>query len=99
MSVKKLVIDRDNSNRRLDNYLMSILFDLPKSKIYSMIRKGEIRINSGRAKPSSKILEGDNLRLPPYINIPTKDNVFIPNKLKELIKKSIILLYRSPSLP
>ena len=90
MSVKKLVIDRDNSNRRLDNYLMSILFDLPKSKIYSMIRKGEIRINSGRAKPSSKILEGDNLRLPPYINIPTKDSVFIPNKLKDLIKKSII---------
>ena len=90
MSVKKLVIDRDNSNRRLDNYLMSILFDLPKSKIYSMIRKGEIRINSGRAKPSSKILEGDNLRLPPYINIPTKDSVFIPNKLKDLIKNSII---------
>ena len=73
MSVKKIVIDVDNSNRRLDNYLMSVLFDIPKSKIYSMIRKGEIRINSGRVKPSSKIQSGDNLRLPPYITIPSKD--------------------------
>ena len=90
MSVKKIVIDVDNSNRRLDNYLMSLLFDIPKSKIYSMIRKGEIRINSGRVKPSSKIQSGDNLRLPPYITIPLKDKVYIPEHLKALIKKSII---------
>ena len=90
MSVKKIVIDIDNSNRRLDNYLMSVLFDIPKSKIYSMIRKGEIRINSGRAKPSSKIQSGDNLRLPPYITIPSKDKIFIPEHLKVLIKKSVI---------
>jgi len=87
MSVKKIVIDVDNSNRRLDNYLMSLLFDIPKSKIYSMIRKGEIRINSGRVKPSSKIQSGDNLRLPPYITIPLKDKVYIPEHLKALIKK------------
>ena len=90
MSVKKIVIDVDNSNRRLDNYLMSVLFDIPKSKIYSMIRKGEIRINSGRVKPSSKIQSGDNLRLPPYITIPSKDKIFIPEHLKVLIKKSVI---------
>ena len=86
MSVKKIVIDSDNSNRRLDNYLMSVLFDMPKSKIYSMIRKGEIRINSGRVKPSSKIQAGDNLRLPPYIVIPSKDEVYIPENLKVLFK-------------
>ena len=90
MSVKKIVIDSDNSNRRLDNYLMSVLFDMPKSKIYSMIRKGEIRINSGRVKPSSKIQAGDNLRLPPYIVIPSKDEIYIPENLKVLLKKSVI---------
>ncbi|MDA8982274.1 RluA family pseudouridine synthase [Gammaproteobacteria bacterium] len=90
MSVKKIVIDSDNSNRRLDNYLMSVLFDMPKSKIYSMIRKGEIRINSGRVKPSSKIQAGDNLRLPPYIVIPSKGEVYIPENLKVLLKKSVI---------
>ena len=54
MSVKKIVVDEDSSKRRLDNYLLTLLFDLPKSKIYSMIRKGEVRINSGRVKPSTK---------------------------------------------
>jgi 23S rRNA pseudouridine955/2504/2580 synthase len=41
-------------------------------------------------KPSSKIQSGDNLRLPPYITIPLKDKVYIPEHLKALIKKSII---------
>ena len=67
MSVKKLHIDKDNSNRRIDNYLMSIYKDLPKSKIYSMIRKGEIRVNSGRIKPMHKLNENDLIRIPPYL--------------------------------
>ena len=47
MPVKKLEVDNDNTDRRLDNYLLSIFRDIPKSKIYSIIRKGEVRVNSG----------------------------------------------------
>ncbi len=90
MSVKKIVVDEDSSKRRLDNYLLTLLFDLPKSKIYSMIRKGEVRINSGRVKPSTKIDTGDEIRLPPYISIPTKDEVRIPDSLKKTISQAII---------
>jgi len=90
MSVKKIVINTDQTGRRLDNFLMSILFDLPKSKIYSMIRKGEIRINSGRVKPNTKLNKDDKLRLPPYIQIPTKEKVFISDNKKKLIKNSVI---------
>jgi len=90
MSVKKIVVDEDSSKRRLDNYLLTLLFDLPKSKIYSMIRKGEVRINSGRVKPSTKINVGDEIRLPPYINIPRKDEVRIPDSLKKTISQAIL---------
>ena len=90
MSVKKIVVDEDSSKRRLDNYLLTLLFDLPKSKIYSMIRKGEVRINSGRVKPSTKINAGDEIRLPPYINIPRKDEIRIPDSLKKTISQAII---------
>lgn len=90
MSVKKIVVDEDSSKRRLDNYLLTLLFDLPKSKIYSMVRKGEVRINSGRVKPSTKIDTGDEIRLPPYINIPRKDKVRIPDSLKKTISQAII---------
>ena len=67
MSVKNLVIDEDNNNRRLDNYLISILKNVPKSKIYKIIRKGEVRINSSRVKASYKVKVGDKLRIPPNI--------------------------------
>jgi 23S rRNA pseudouridine955/2504/2580 synthase len=90
MSVKKIVVDEDSSKRRLDNYLLTLLFDLPKSKVYSMVRKGEVRINSGRVKPSTKINAGDEIRLPPYINIPKKDEVRIPDNLKKTISQTII---------
>ena len=49
MSVKIVEVNSDNSDRRLDNFLISILKDLPKSKIYKIIRKGEVRVNSSRA--------------------------------------------------
>ena len=55
MSVKKLIINKDNEGRRLDNFLLSIYKGVPKTKIYKIIRKGEVRINSSRAKPHSKL--------------------------------------------
>jgi len=67
MSGKNLKIDSDNAGRRIDNYLFYIYKGLPKSKVYNMIRKGEIRVNSGRIKPTRKLLEGDEIRIPPYL--------------------------------
>ena len=51
---------------RLDNCLISLMKGLPRSKIYSIIRKGEVRINSSRSKPSQKLNLGDKIRIPPY---------------------------------
>ena len=69
MSVKKLVINNDNSGRRLDNYLISSYSSVPKSKIYNIIRKGEVRVNSSRVKPNYKIKTDDIIRIPPNLNI------------------------------
>ena len=67
MSDKNLKIDNDHAGRRIDNYLLNIFKDLPKSKIYSMLRKGEVRVNSGRIKPSYKLKINDEIRIPPYL--------------------------------
>ena len=69
MSVKKLIINNDNSGRRLDNYLISTYSSVPKSKIYNIIRKGEVRVNSSRVKPNYKIKTDDIIRIPPNLNI------------------------------
>ena len=92
MSQKNLKVDANNDQRRLDNFLIYKFPNLPKSKIYSMIRKGEIRINSKRCKAQTKISLGDEIRLPPYLESEKRDNKFknLPPKIEKLIKNAII---------
>ena len=88
--VKKIPINDDLSGQRLDNFLITELKGVPKSKIYSIIRKGEVRVNSKRKKPSYKLNDGDEIRIPP-IRITNKENHFVPSKIISLLKESIIL--------
>ena len=92
MSDKNLKIGNDHVGRRIDNFLISFFRDLPKSKIYSMLRKGEIRVNSGRIKPLYKLKINDEIRIPPYlIDFKNKEpNLKIPPaRIKEFIKSII----------
>ena len=92
MPVKKIAVNDDNDGRRLDNYLLSLYKDVPKSKIYSIIRKGEVRVNSGRVKPHTKIKTNDVIRIPPYLvndSSMEKTPVF-SESLINLIKTNII---------
>jgi 23S rRNA pseudouridine955/2504/2580 synthase len=63
--VLMLDIDLDQAGQRLDNFLMARLKGVPKSKIYNIIRKGEVRVNKGRIKPDYKLCAGDSVRIPP----------------------------------
>ncbi len=59
-------VPADEAGRRLDNYLMATLKGLPRTRIYRMIRSGEVRINGGRARPDRRLLACDELRIPPH---------------------------------
>ena len=63
----KFLIDEDSIDMRLDNYLLKRIKDVPKSKIYKIIRKGEVRVNSKRIKPLYKLKKGDLIRIPPNL--------------------------------
>jgi 23S rRNA pseudouridine955/2504/2580 synthase len=63
--VNHLRIDSDQAGRRIDNLLVSLLGDVPKSHIYKMLRRGEVRLNGKRAKPDTRVEADDLLRLPP----------------------------------
>ena len=63
--VQKITIDLEDVGQRLDNYLIRILKGLPRTRIYSMVRTGELRINKGRVKPLYKLQLGDIIRIPP----------------------------------
>ena len=90
MTVKKLTINHDNSERRIDNYLLSLYKNVPKSKIYNIIRKGEVRVNSKRIKPSYKLKIDDLVRIPPYLDRPLTHNKKISSYLIEKHTTKII---------
>ena len=54
-----------DAGQRVDNFLMRQWRDVPKSRVYRLLRKGEVRVNGKRAKPELRINAGDQIRLPP----------------------------------
>ena len=55
--VKKINITKDDAGQRIDNFILRKYKSLPRSKVYRILRRGEVRINSGRVSPSYKIKE------------------------------------------
>ncbi|WP_353571896.1 23S rRNA pseudouridine(955/2504/2580) synthase RluC [Candidatus Albibeggiatoa sp. nov. BB20] len=58
-------VPADYEGQRIDNFLLAHLKGVPKSHIYRILRKGEVRINKGRIKPIYRLQAGDVLRIPP----------------------------------
>ena len=82
-NVQFLTISDDEAGQRIDNYLLNKLKGVPKSLIYRIVRKGEVRINKGRIKPEYKLQAGDILRIPP-VRILEKEQPQISNKLNKV---------------
>ena len=64
-NVTFLKIMEDSAGQRLDNFLFKTLKGVPKSRIYRLIRRNEIRVNRSRASASTKLYLSDEVRLPP----------------------------------
>ncbi|WP_119396362.1 RluA family pseudouridine synthase [Salinibius halmophilus] len=63
--VRFVTINEDNDGQRLDNFLMSQLKGVPKSLVYRIIRKGEVRVNKKRCKQTDRLAIDDVVRIPP----------------------------------
>jgi len=63
--VSFITIGDDEAGQRVDNYLIRILKGVPKSMIYRIVRKGEVRVNKKRVKVEYKLKGQDILRVPP----------------------------------
>jgi len=66
MSVSYIAVPEDYTDQRIDNFLFAKFKKIPKSHIYRVIRKGEIRVNKKRVKADSRIYPGDVIRVPPF---------------------------------
>ena len=62
--IKFLIVDKENEGRRLDNILFGLFRNIPKSKIYSSIRKAKIKVNGRKSKPEYKANIDDKISYP-----------------------------------
>ncbi|HEY4065579.1 MAG TPA: RluA family pseudouridine synthase [Burkholderiaceae bacterium] len=58
-------IDEASEGQRLDNFLVKLLKGVPKTHVYRVIRSGEVRVNKGRAGADTRLVLGDEVRIPP----------------------------------
>lgn len=63
--VRFQTVEAGYQEQRIDNYLMAQLKGVPKSLVYRILRKGEVRVNKKRVKPEYKLQVGDIIRIPP----------------------------------
>lgn len=89
-SVKHLEIESEYEGQRIDNFLLTQLKGAPKSLIYRILRRGEVRVNKGRVKPPYRLKTGDLLRIPPIRLPDTSQHNQPPRKLQALISSAII---------
>lgn len=88
-------VSADYEGQRLDNYLSREMKGAPRSLIYRLIRTGQVRINSRRASPDSKLRTGDVLRIPPHITL-TKRSPAKPLALPILYEDNSLLAINKP---
>ena len=88
MPVRHVVID-EHEGQRLDNFLHRELKNVPRSRVYQMVRRGEVRINGGRVAASYRLQRGDRLRVPPVQIGPTKQSS-ISEAILSQIREAVI---------
>lgn len=65
MAVEYYTVTQHEDGQRVDNFLIRHLKQLPKSAIYRILRKGEVRVDKKRVKPEKKLVMGEIIRIPP----------------------------------
>jgi len=83
-------ITEHHAGQRIDNFLMRELKNVPRSHVYRIIRKGEVRVNKKRVKPPNKLAYGDVVRIPP-VHITLIDPAIASGMLLQQLEQSIVV--------
>jgi len=94
--VQHLEVAPEEAGQRLDNYLHRRLGTVPRSRVYRLIRKGEVRVNGRRAGPETRLNPQDKIRVPPLRIVPAPEPGRPSEDLRARIAAAII--YEDPQL-
>jgi len=89
--VRHLEIDAEQAGKRLDQFLLKLFGSVPRSRVYRLVRKGEVRVNGRRADPAQRLQVHDKVRVPPVRIEPEGAPARIPRALLERVRRAIIV--------
>ena len=94
--VTMVAVAEHQDQQRLDNFLLGRLKGTPKSLIYRIIRKGEVRVNGKRANPDQRVFAGDQVRVPPVRTAESGQPAAVGQQLADRLRAAI--LYQDDAL-
>lgn len=89
--VRHVQVTDNEDGQRIDNFLIRRCPGVPRSHIYRLIRKGEVRVDGGRIRQTRKLVAGEKVRIPP-VKINETAQVKVPDRLAATAECNI--LYR-----
>ncbi len=89
-AVRHVAIDANEQGQRLDKVLGRLLPGVPRSRLFRLIRRGEVRVNGRRADPAQRLAAGDSLRLPPVREVAPDAPRRVPAGMIAAIEHAII---------
>jgi 23S rRNA pseudouridine955/2504/2580 synthase len=87
--VRLLEVGADQAGQRIDNFLLHHFKSVPRSRVYRLLRRGEVRVNGRRAKPDYRLAGGDRLRLPP-VRTAAPRRARAPDDLMQRINRAVV---------
>jgi len=92
--VRHVEVTEDQAGARLDNFLTRLLAGVPRSRVFRIVRRGEVRVNGKRASPETRLQAGDKVRVPP-LHRPAAEAppgvARVPGTLIETVRDAIII--------
>ena len=90
-SVQLVRVEKSHIGQRVDNFLIRHLKGVPRTRVYRLLRRGEVRVNKKRCKPDRKLELGDEVRIPPYTSSYSEQTSKPSPALQEFLLNSILL--------
>ena len=85
-----ITVDESASGQRIDNFLTAYLKGVPRTRIYRLLRRGEVRVNRGRVRQHYRLTPGDIVRIPPVRAAGPRPRTTPAETKQQIIERSIL---------
>lgn len=91
-AARRVHVGADFAGQRLDNFLLRELAGVPRSRVYRLLRRGEVRVNGKRKQADYRLEAQDEVRLPPLRDAPARDGPAgrVPDALIATVRRAIV---------